>query len=391
MQPHRVSRPSSFARSGLLAALCASAALLASPARAGEAVDFAGVSLKVLSSRAPPGGAVQLVLTMTEPKPILTGTSLLSFGSGLKLMGASLLARGAAVSDFSGTAVVRGGGQVVVRTTSPSALLGTAPGVPILTLTLGVSPDAVRGTNGTLALDPAASLWLDPAGQPYPLQVKDGKFEIAGTVSITDVFPGGDVLPAGSTVVVRGVGFQPGAIVEIDGVPVAGTRFVSARELHVTVAAPADLNARNVRVKNPDLTSAKYYAYLRGIWLAPPTRPLLAATDAIYPAQTVTSAWFPNTAAAGQFLAVSVQNPSAGPAEVTVELRSSTAALLATAAVTLPPWNRIWRDAAELFGPAVPADGFLVVRSAVPVQVLGVVGDDAAASVAPQTPALAFP
>jgi hypothetical protein len=50
------------------------------------------------------------------------------------------------------------------------------------------------------------------------------------------------------------------------------------------------------------------------------------------------------------------------------------------------------REVSELFaGATVPANGFLVVRSTPSVQMLGLVGDDAAGSVQPLNPALAFP
>ena len=251
MEPQRMStKRKTVVRKVLVAALCAVAALTALDARAAHGADpvagpgVAGVSIKVLNTRAPPGGALQFVLTLTEPKPIMTATASLLYTPIGAVMGVSLLDPAATVSDVAGTAVLRSG-QVTVRTTrSAAATLGTAPGVPILTLTIGVAPNAPRGTAGTLGIDTAASVWLDPAGNPYPQQVKSGKFEIAGTVSITDVFPGGGPLAGGDVVAVKGVGFQPGALVEIDGVPVAATTFVSASELDVTLGAAADLHAR---------------------------------------------------------------------------------------------------------------------------------------------------
>jgi hypothetical protein len=206
------------------------------------------------------------------------------------------------------------------------------------------------------------------------------------------VFPGGGFLPAGTAASVRGVGFQPGAIVEIDGVEVSRTTFVSDTEVLATIAAGADLYGRAVRVTNPDLTRAKYTSYLRAAPLAPSARPLLAATIPLFSPQAFASATFANRAATGQFLAVALQNPSANPADVTVELLSPAGAVVASGALSLPPRTRISREVSEIFGGmAAPAGGFLVVQSSVPVQVLGIIGDDAVGRVMPFGPALAIP
>ncbi len=179
---------------------------------------------------------------------------------------------------------------------------------------------------------------------------------------------------------------------EVDGVPLASTVVVNSTEVDVVIAAAADLYGRRVRVINPDQTRVGYYAYLRAAWLGQSTNNLLAATVPIFSPRTLTSASFTNPAAPGQFLALALQNPGAGPADVAVELQSSAQVVVASTAVTLPPRTGMARTVSELFsGATVPANGFLVVRSSPPVQMLGLVGDDAAGSVQPLNPALAFP
>jgi hypothetical protein len=373
-------------------ALCTAAGLLLTAGR-GTEPPFNGLSIRVLDASAPPGGTIQLTVTLTEPKPIVTGSAALSFDALLlgPVMGLALYSPSGTLSDAAGAGVIRGN-QLSLRSTSPSAELGTGIAVPLLTVTIGVRPDAPAGSMGILALDPAASLWLDPNGQPYPQQVRSGTFQVGGTISISDVSPAMGSLPAGSTVIVRGMGFQPGALAEVDGVRVASTTVVDSTEVQVVIADAADLYGRRVRVRNPDLSRAAYYAYLRAAWLGQSARTLLAATVPIFSPRTLTGAFFPNSAAPGQFLALALQNPGAGPAEVAVELRSSARELLASTAVTLPPRTRIAREVSELFsGATAPANGFMVVRSSAPVQMLGLVGDDAAGSVQPLSPALAFP
>ena len=368
-------------------ALCGTAGLLLTASSGTDPTN--SLSLKILDASAPPGGTIQLSVTVTEPKPIITARAAVSSAPAL-LRPAVGLALYSSSGDVAGAAVVRGN-QLSVRGTSPSGGLGMAT-VPLLMATIGVRPDAPVGAQGILALDPSSSLWIDPNGQPYPQQVKPGTFRVGGTVSISDVFPGTGMLPAGSTVVVRGIGFQPGAQIDIDSVHVASTVIVNSTEADLTIADAADLYGRRVRVRNPDQSQAMYYAYLRAASLGQSTRSLLAATMPIFTPQTLSGAYFTNTAAPGQFLALALQNPGAAPADVTVELRSSSQGLIASTVVTLPPRTKMAREVSELFsGATAPADGFLAVRSSAPVQMLGLVGDDAAGTVDPLLPALPFP
>ena len=376
---------------GLLALCLLGSSPLA--AKGGTPEPFTGVSIKVLNASAPPGGTLQFLVTLTEPKPIVMGIAAITIDTGVvgPVMGVALYGPTGATSDAIGAAVPSATG-LAVRTISPSGTFGTDAGVPILSVTLAVPPDALPGTHASLFLDPAASVWIDPFGQPYAQQIKNGEFEVGGTVSINDVFPGMGLLPAGSSVAVRGIGFQPGALVEIDGVPVSATNFVSSSEIDAILAVDADLYGRRVRIRNPDLSAASYRSYLRAAWLGRSGNPLLASTDPIFSPQTFTGAFFTSAPGPGQFLALALQNPAAGSADLSVELRSTAGRSIATTALTLPPRTRISRQASELFaGVPVPADAFLVVRSSSPVQMLGLLGDDAAGTVEPVAASLAFP
>jgi hypothetical protein len=384
-----------------LLALCAAAVLLLTSASAAAAgpndnapppASFAGVSLKVVNQTAPPGGTIQFVLTLTEPKPIVTAFSFTSTDPGVlgPLLGAALYGPDGAASDAAGAAVVNGG-AVAVRATSPSGNFGTQIGSPILAMTIGVRPDATVGTRSVLALDPKASLWIDPSGQTYPEQVKNGNFEVGGSMSISGVYPGAGVIPAGTPFTVLGKGFRPGALVEVDDVTVATTNVVDSTRIDVTLAADAEMYGRRVRVRNPDGFRAAYYPYLRTKWIGQSARPLLAKTDPIFSPQRSTGAFVSKTVGAGQFLALALQNPAESAVDVSVELRSRAAGSIATQTVSMPPETRIAREVSELFGRALPADGYLVVRSATPVQILGLLGDDAAGTVDPVLATLAFP
>src|SRR5216683_49089 len=373
-------------------AFCLVAGLLLTAGGSGSD-SFSGVSLKVLDASAPPGGTIQLEVTITEPKPIATGSGLFSLAPAVfgSVMGVALYDPNGALSDAAGTAVPNGN-ALRVRMTSPRSSFGTSTAVPILAITIGVRPDALPGSRATLLLDPASSFWIDPTGVSYAEQVKSGTFKVGGTVSINDVFPGTGLLPAGSAVAVRGIGFQPGATVEIDGVAVDSTTFVSSSELDVAVGVAADLYGRRVRVRNPDLSAASYRAYLRAQWLGQSASPLLASTDPIFSPQTFSGALFTRAPAPGEFLALALQNPAAASADVNIELRSTAAGLIASTTLTLPPRTRISRQVSELFAAqSPPADGYLVVRSSSPVQMLALLGNDAAGPVEPVTPSLSFP
>jgi len=249
-----------------------------------------------------------------------------------------------------------------------------------------VRPDAPLGASSSLVLDPASSLWTDPSGQPYAQQVKSGTFVVQGSVSISDVNPGSGLLPAGSTVVVTGIGFQPLTKVEVDGVGTRST-FISPTEIDVVLATQAEMYGRRVTATNPDSFRSRYYAYQRAPWLGQSSRPLLAATEPIFRRQTLSGGAFA-AAPSGKFLGVALQNPDAGPADVSIELRSTDGSVIASTVFTLPSQDRIALEASEYLTGVIPPDGStLVVQSSAPTRMLGLIGDESAGSVDPVNPA----
>jgi hypothetical protein len=349
-----------------------------------------GLSLKVLSRTAPPGGTAQLTVALTEPKPISTGCG--SFAAVAvpfdNVLGAALFTASGAPSDVAGAAVIVGT-AVRIQAISPSGDFGNSlTGDPIAVVTYHVSPTAVPGEIGKMTLDPS-SLFFDPAGLAYVDDVKPGSFDVGGSVSIDNVIPGSGFLPAGSTVTVMGTGFVPGTIVEIDGVSVDET-FVSPNQIDVVTRTDAEFHGRRIRAKNPDGFRASYYSYMRATRVGESAVPLLARTMPIFPTTAASTSFVPVTAGAGQFFALAVLNPNPGSATFSIDLSTADGAIASTA-VTLPPRSKIAREVSELVGIAAPAGSFLSVRSDQPVQVIGLVGDDAASSVAPVLPSLTFP
>jgi len=276
-----------------------------------------------------------------------------------------------------------------VRIAAPAGgIFGLNTTAPLLAITLGVPADAAVGTTAPLVLDPA-SQWFGPLGL-YPEDIRNGVFTVGGAVSITNILPGGGFLPAGSTVSVIGLGFQPGAIVEIDGASVASTTFVSSNQIDVVTGVAMQLDNRRIVVRNPDLTRASYYSYLRATSLGESARPLLAASEAVYPVQPLSFGVVPAVPAApATFAAVALQNPGPGTAQVTLTLQSATNGPLAASSLSLPPRTEISRDISEIFPGITPAaDAVLAVSASSPVQLIGISGDEVAGTVVPVLPKL---
>lgn len=370
-------------RGGRVAAAVAFALALSGPAFADA---FTGVSLKVLNETVPPGGFVQMKVSVTEPAPIIIGMA----GVKTSLAVQGLLLPGA--PDSAGVGVIGAGNSLAVRITSPAGTLGMSTAAPALVVTMAVPATASPGTAFPLNLDPNASFWVDPSGNLYPQQIKEGTLHVGGAVNITDVLPGGGFLPAGSAISVVGLGFQPGAIVEIDGVSVTSSTWISANRVDAVTGVAAQLDGRRVTVRNPDFTRTSYFSYLRAASLGESARPLLAAAEPIYPVKPLSSGFFNTpTPAPGVFLGVAVQNPGPATSAVSVELWSA-GSVIASASLTLPPRTEIEREASELFtGVVPPAGSFLRVTASSPVQMLGLLGNETDGSVKPVLPGLTSP
>ncbi|HEX4383881.1 MAG TPA: hypothetical protein VH083_13070 [Myxococcales bacterium] len=336
------------------------------------------LSLKVLDEAAPPGGAIQIEVSLTEPRPIIIGSGHIRAIPGT-VLGVVLPGN----PDAGGTAVT-GPAGLVVRTVSSSGNFGLAPDAPIFAVAVGIPATTALGTTAPLALDAPTSSFTGPSGL-YTEQVKPGVFTAKNIISITNVVPGGGLLAAGSTISILGVGFQPGASVEIDGATLSKAAFVSAGRVDVVLGAALQLDAKRATVRNPDGTRSRYYSYLRAASLSPSTVPLLAATDAVYPVQPISLGVFPAVATGG-FMGIALQNPGAAAAQITIQLRTA-AGVVAASSLVLPPLTEVSRAASELF-PSLSAANVLSVSSSSPVQMLGLQGDAVAGTVTPVLPAV---
>ncbi len=377
---NRMKRPGCQSRDRLVAAIFA----LVVPSIARGQVS---TCLPVVDTTAPAGSFPLKVLVAdpTDPTPIiidLQSIGLPGFGAvqGVTLPGAP---------DAAGTALTVGT-SLVIRTVAPSATLGPAY-APMLAMNVAAPTTAWVRITATQTLDPAASS-LDALGNPKacvlnPLPVTS---VANGAVSINDVLPGGGLLSAGSLVAVVGIGFQPGSLVSIDGVAPASVSWVDSTRIEVVTAVDAQLEGSTVSVNNPDGTGATYLSYLRTTELGKSARPLLAATQAIFPAQGRASGLFA-APSSGTFLGLALQNPDPADAIVSVALWNA-GSVVASASLVLPSRTRISREVSELLPGIIPdAGSSFTVTATVPVRMLGLSGDETAGSVTPVLPGVASP
>jgi len=194
-------------------------------------------------------------------------------------------------------------------------------------------------------------------------------------------------VPAGATVTVSGIGFQPGASVEIDDVELASIRYVGPNQLEVVLADGTEMHGRQVRVSNRDRSGAIYYSYLRAAVLGESRVPLLAATFPIFSTQTFTQSFFFPVLDRHLFLGLAFQNPGSRRALITIELFSAARQRISSSRFTLPTQTTISREVSEYLSDFKPRLGdYLRVRSNVPVQVIGLVGNETEGTVVPVDP-----
>jgi hypothetical protein len=382
-----------------------------SPTPAPTPVPFAGVSIKVGDAAVPPGGIFQYQLLLTEPKPIGNGSTRPSVPSSS--LGP---VRGVAINDVSGQAVgiaVINGASISVSAKSPNSppTFGTDISYPLFTLTMPVNNTATPGATFPVNLDGANSLFTDPTGATYIQEIAGGTLTIAavGKQSITDVLPGGGLLPDRSVVTVKGIGFTNNTRISIEGTNIffpADTAFIDSNTIQVILCngtvpntattcpntgASFQLDGERVRAINKDTNEVvEYFSYSRtddatGQTLPATGNALVALVHPMFSRVTYTAATLPFTHAGTQFTGIAFQNITGASATINVELLDASSASLASSSFTLPTGRRVTRDVVDFF-PTPPA-GAVTVRATVtagsPIQMLGMIGDTSTGAVTP--------
>lgn len=341
------------------------------------------LDFSIASATVPPNGVFQVQVDLTEPKPISLGGTRFTAASTVFTGGV-----GAAINSPSGQACgivlpVTGGFQVSVL--SPDATLGNNTSTidyPILTLALPISANAPIGTQVPISLDLSNSTFLDATGTPYPTEVKPGTLTIGGSLSITNVLPGGGTIPAGATISILGLGFTGTSTVQINGASVATTKLVSANELDVTLSQSIVLDAAGVQVTSGSQT-VTYFSYLRATNIGQSAQPLLASSDPMFSRLTYTNASLSWTFGGTKFTGLALQNPTTTSATVTLQEMSGTNQVLQTVSVALAGRSRMTRDLADFFGQPGSGASSVVIQSNQPIQLLGIQGDTSAGTLTP--------
>jgi hypothetical protein len=281
---------------------------------------------------------------------------------------------------------VLGTGDAQVYFSSPLTSFGTSLDYPVLTIAMPVLATATPGKKVTLALDGVNSSWLDPASNPYPVELKSGVLTVGGTLSISDVAPGAGIVPAGTPIVINGVGFPADAIVRVDHAVVSSFQFVSPTQIRITLNSATDMESRRIRIKNPSTNeTVTYYSYQRTTAVGVSTHALVASSYPLFSRATWTLAYFKPVASGTAFSGLALQNTTTASVTVKLELLNNKGARLATKSIALPAASRMVRDTKEFFAKAVTGTE-IRVTSPVAIQVLGLLGDDASGIVLPVTP-----
>jgi hypothetical protein len=338
-------------------------------------------TLRISDEIAPPGGVAQMKVQLTSPQPIPTGRAVVRSKGALAINGIALFS---STGDASGAAVMNGSGADV-RFTSTNAGVGTNTDYPILTVAVQVPLDAIPGQVQSISLDGVQTWLSDLLGNKVPLELKPGSLTVGGTLSITNIIPGGGSLPAGATVRVLGMGFTPQTRVQLHNLLTTNGVFLNANQMAVKLSSPAVLDGTRVEVRNPDGERVSYFSYLRGIPAGMSTQPLLARTEPVFSTTTLSEATLSPTVSAvnpDYFTGMAFQNPGAAPVTITVEQYAGKQ-LTGQTTLTLAPRNRISRTASEWFGAATSPGTYWHIVSSAPIQMVGLLGDTRHATVLP--------
>jgi len=336
------------------------------------------ISLHIPDETAPPGGIVQMKVLVTEPTPTSSGGPKIALFSGLAVRGIELFNPN---GDVDGVAIV-GSSMISIQSVTSTGTQGSD--YPIMVAAFQISPNASVGTKLSFNLDPSSTWTLGLLGTATMKPIPPATITVGGSISITDVIPGGGFQAAGTVVHVQGIGFQPGTQVQLSNIKASSITVVEPQEIQIVLAEPAQMTGKKIQVTNPDGSQDTYFSYMRGIPFNPSGQPLLASAIPIFSSVTHSQAVFaPAAATASEFSGIAVQNPNSGAATVTFALFSSSGSPLGSSTIVIPSCNRMMNDMAELTGVTPPPGSYLVVSSDAPVEMFAFLADNLTQAVVP--------
>ncbi|BDC52118.1 hypothetical protein F183_A44330 [Bryobacterales bacterium F-183] len=332
---------------------------------------------RIVSETLPSGGMMQIKLDLTTPHPITSTRARFAMDESAfgEVEGVSIFSPS---GDAYGVAVVRNG-FFTSSLVSPQISLGTQLDYPYLVVATRIKPGLSPGRQFPINFD-AFTLFIGPGGSAYTMPFPhQGVLTIGGSISITNVIPGGGQLAAGATVRLLGTGFNSDTRVDIGEIAISDLTLVSSTELTFRVNQATDLTGRRIRARNDDGSDVTYYSYLRPIAVGASSSALLNACHPVYANAMVTSASLALPAApASGFIGVALQNSTLAPANVEFELVSAGGVTLGRSSIAMPAASRYLRTVTELFS-VNPGPNALIrmVATGSPVQLLGIRADEA--------------
>ena len=346
------------------------------------------VEPRIPNETLPAGGGIQIKLELTSPNPIIVGHFEMDSFSFDSFDGVSVFSSS---GDAYGVAY-RQGSRFIANLVSPQGSLGTQPDYPFFVVAANIPSGLAVGTRIPLSIGSGTTL-TSPSGTPYSIPApKSGVLTIGGTVSITNVIPGGGLLPPGTEVRLLGTGFDAETRVDVNEVVIENLRVLSPTEIRFNVSQAVQMTAKRIHVRDRRGSEAVYYSYLRAIPMGSSARPLLAAAYPVFSSSTYTSAVLESGAQQPSgFIGVAISNSTVSPVQVSLALVSAAGSTLGQATVALPGGSRWSRTLEEAFNAAGVAGSYVRLTSGMPVHVLGLRGDEATGNVTPFAPGSAPP
>ena len=336
------------------------------------------ISLHIPDEAAPPGGVAQMKFLVTEPTPVSTGRPRLAITSGTSVLGIELFNPN---GDVNGVAMI-GPSMITLESVTSTGTQGSD--YPIMIVSLQVSPTVGVGTKFSFNLDPSSTWTLGLLGTATMKPITPATITVGGSISITDVVPGGGVQPAGTVVHIEGIGFQQGTQVQLSNIKTSSITVISPQEIQIILAEPTQMTGKKIQVTNPDGSQDTYFSYMRGTALGMSSQPLLASALPIFSSVTYSRAVFASAeSSANQFSGIAVQNPNLDAATVTFSLFSPSDTALGSSTIVIPGGYRLMRETSELTGVTPPQGSYVVVSSDRVVEMFAFLGDNLTQSVVP--------
>jgi len=141
--------------------------------------------LQISTETAPPGGSVQLKLSLTAPALVGTGRIVLDLDPTV-FGNIGTVSVFSAAGDVYGIATVQGQ-HLDASFTSPSGGIGQLRNLPVLVATVPILQSANPGTVATVTADASQSAWQDAWGNAISVAVAAGFVTVGGTLSIQNV------------------------------------------------------------------------------------------------------------------------------------------------------------------------------------------------------------